>query len=155
MSYTIRGLGKLMAKLDAIGGNSSEVIEKSIENVTVFVRDDARLRCPVDSGDLRQSIDYEVTKEEGKVKGTVFTNTDYAPYVEFGTGPVGEASNEQAGITYRQEKWLVNIPEVGLRYTEGQPAQPFMYPAIKDNVNQIEKKFKNDLNKAIKEVASR
>jgi HK97 gp10 family phage protein len=48
-----------------------------------FVEGDAKLRCPVDTGNLRNSINYKVDEEELSVK--IGTNVDYAPYVELGT----------------------------------------------------------------------
>ena len=39
-------------------------------------------------------------------------------------------------------------------YTKGMPARPFMYPALKDNEDQINKNIAKDLKKAIKEAAN-
>lgn len=132
-----------MRKLDKLGGNSKEVLTKSVKDCTVFVRDDARLRCPVDTGDLRHSIDYKVEIKDSGVTGTVYTNMEYAPYVEFGTGIAGQSSNtnSKVNVAYRQD-W------------QGMKAQPYLYPALDQNQEQIKKKIANDIRKAIRRVAN-
>ena len=88
--------------------------------------------------------------------GCVYTNKAYAPYVEFGTGPVGEANH--AGISpnvpvaYRQDGWVWQDEEGGFHSTEGQPAQPFMYPALKSMEKHVIKAIGNDLQAAMREV---
>jgi HK97 gp10 family phage protein len=135
----VNGLDKLMAKLDALGGNSKATLAKSIDDCGTFVRDDARLRCPVDTGDLRQSIGKETKVTADRITTTVGTSMEYAPYVEFGTGQRGEATNTNPNIdvSYRQD-W------------SGQKAQPYLYPALKDNEDQLAEKIKKDLKKEIR-----
>lgn len=58
---------------------------------------------------------------------------------------------------YSQEKWkgvipgLVTDTDKGIRYIAGQPAQPYLYPAIRDNEDQIIDKLNADVLKAIEE----
>ena len=107
------------------------------------------------------------------IVGAAYTNKAYAGYVEMGTGPKGEANH--SGISpvvnpsYSQNPWWIHESQIdkGLaeRYhwfyieTEdgrfyqctGQPAQPFMYPALKNNedrvVTNMEKALKRELRK--------
>ena len=81
----VTGIDSLIRKLNEIGGNSTAVLEKSIAECAVFVRDDARLNCPVDTGELRRSIDCKTETSKGEVTGTIFTNMHYAQHVEYGT----------------------------------------------------------------------
>ena len=63
---------------------------------------------------------------------------NYSAYVEFGTGQVGEqTSTDPVDVTYKQE-WL------------GMKAQPFLYPAYKDNKDIVIKNISEDLTKIIK-----
>ena len=110
--------------------------------------------CPVNHGELRQTIKTKVEATEGMVIGTVYTNNKHAAYVELGTGPIGEANHEgvspevnpvyyQSGWWFPGDKvtpqdaekyhWPSMTTEDGktLYFTQGQPAQPFMYPALK------------------------
>ncbi len=135
----IRGLDSLMAKLDALGGDAKATLTRAIDDCGQFVKDDARLRCPEDTGDLRQSIDKETKVSGDRISSTVGTSMDYAGYVELGTGQKGEATNTNPNIdaSYRQD-WT------------GQPAQPYLYPALKDNEDQLAEKIKKDLKKDIR-----
>lgn len=109
------------------------------------------------AGELRDSIRVRVETRDGYVIGTCYTNKAYAVFVEMGTGPKGQA--DHAGIApgipvaYTPEPWWVHegpgenevSRETGEGYhwfhidtkqgrfykVEGQPAQPYMYPAYK------------------------
>ena len=48
----------------------------------LLVEEEAKKRCPVETGTLRRSIHTELHDTYGEVG----TNLHYAPYVEFGTG---------------------------------------------------------------------
>ena len=114
---------------------------------------DARAACPVDSGDLRNSIEAFTEVSKDSISGGAVTNKEYAPFVEFGTGPAGTESgghplDGELGIVRKTEPWLAVIPDVGPRYVHGQPANPFMYTAMKQNEPEIIKEFGT----AVKEV---
>jgi HK97 gp10 family phage protein len=47
----------------------------------VLVHGESVVRCPVDTGNLRSSLDYNVKPDEARVG----TNVEYSPYVEYGT----------------------------------------------------------------------
>lgn len=49
------------------------------------VTNKAKRLCPVDTGNLRSSINNELRSENGHLVVRVGTNVAYAPYVEFGT----------------------------------------------------------------------
>ncbi len=97
----------------------------------------AREHVPVAEGLLRESIHSWVDfPQHFRIRGNWGTNVEYAPYVEFGTGPTGEAHKPpgaaETGIRYKQTKWKVNIPGVGVRYISGMRAQPYMYPSFQE-----------------------
>ena len=120
MAITIKNLDRLITKLN----NLSEVdVENYVKKATTFVHGQAKNLAPVDSGHLRESIHMETRKEESKVIGRVYTNVNYAPFVEFGTGVRGDgqypyASELDFALAYKQD-W------------KGMRPQPYMYPAIK------------------------
>lgn len=157
MDKSVVGLDSLLKKLNKLGGNIDEVLTQSIGQQTKLVQGDAKDLCPVDLGDLRNSIKGNVKKYKGRIVGVVSTNSDHAAYVEFGTGKVGERTNKnnKVNVSYKQDKWLVNIPDVGPRWIEGQPAQPYLYPALKNNEERIIENIKADVRKAIREVAKK
>lgn len=155
----VKGLDKLLNKLNQLGADSDEMMIKAISRPTKRVQRDAKLLCPVgDSGRLRNSIESKITKDDkGNIIGLIFTNVEYAPYVEFGTGPVGAANMppwaKELGVQYKQNKWLANIPDVGIRYVAGQVAQPFLYPAYKQSEAQIAQDIRDVLNSYIRRLS--
>lgn len=154
----INGVSNLLKKLDALDVGSKKVLRQSIGRNIKMVQGEAKLLCPVDSGGLRNSITTNVKETDKGITATVSTNMEYAPYVEFGTGKKGENSGGDkypGPLSYKQDKWRVNIPDVGVRWIEGQPAQPYLYPALKNNEDKVIKSIKEDLNKKIKEVSGR
>ena len=140
----IEGLDKLLAKLDILGGNAEEAMQKGIDKAARRVKRDAKLLCPVDTGRLRNSIQHKVEKYQGQIIGTVHTNVEYAPYIEFGTGQRGENAQviKPEGISYRHD-WI------------GQSPVPFLYPALIQNQENIKKDIVNSIQKAIKEVTEK
>ena len=111
------------------------------------------------TGHLSNSIMIGFTEEPDMVTAHIGTNVEYALYVEVGTGPKGQASHEgispQAHPVYRQTPWWIHESQVdnnaasayGWYYIEtdkgkfykvsGQPARPFLYPAVKNNEKKI------------------
>lgn len=144
MNLQIEGLTALLAKLDNLGGNAEKALQDGVDKAARRVKRDAKLLCPVDTGRLRNSIQHKTTKEEGKIEGTVFTNVEYAPYIEFGTGQKGERTQieKPEGISYRHD-W------------KGQPPVPFLFPALIQNENQIKKDVSSVVMKAIEEVCKK
>ena len=150
----IRNIDKLLSKLNRIGGNYKGILVKSLDKNIKMVQAQAKILCPVDYGDLRNSIKAEVQEENTGIVAKVYTNSDHAAYVEFGTGIVGENTNKQEGISFKQEKWFAIIPDVGPRWIEGQPAQPFLYPSLKDNEESVIKNIKADIRQEIRRISN-
>lgn len=129
----------LDSALSAIGdleeGSMMEDVTAAVAQAAILIRDEARALCPVASGELRRSISSGVEAVGGGVQGRVTVGAEYGIYVEMGTGPKGEASH--AGIspdahpTYSPKGWTYPNGEGGFVHTNGQAAQPFLYPAAK------------------------
>ena len=75
----ILNLESLLKKFDNLEQTD---IDKVLEKACILVENEAKRKCPVDTGQLRASITHNVS--EGT--GVVGTNVEYAPYVEYGTG---------------------------------------------------------------------
>ena len=82
MGVSVDG-SEVIIQLDNISSNIlPDAIRKALEQSCLIVEGDAKTKCPVDSGQLRQSINHKVEDNAGWVS----TNVEYAPYVEIGTG---------------------------------------------------------------------
>jgi HK97 gp10 family phage protein len=146
---SIKGLDSLVRKLDALGGNGQKVVKVGIHQATKLVQGDAKMLAPiaeVDGGRLRNSIQGETEERKGKVIGKVSTNVEYAAYVEFGTGQRGASSpsppKADIDLNYRQD-WA------------GMEAQPYLYPALKQNEETIKKMIQDNVKKEIRKLAGK
>ena len=79
--------------------------------------------APVDTGNLRNSISHRVDEDE--LAAYIGSNTSYAAYVELGTGKYTEGG--------RPTPWVYQDDEGKWHWTRGNPAQPFLAPAVKDH----------------------
>ncbi len=115
----LEGLDELLANLSGLGGNIKESARKGLERGAKKIQKNAKLLAPVgETGNLRNSIKTKSETTTNGAEAQVYTNTEYAPYVEFGTGQRGAESNidRPEGIHYKAD-W------------KGQVAQPFLSPA--------------------------
>lgn len=169
----IKGLDRKLNKL--MGPVIEQHMEKAVGNQIKMVQAEAKLGCPVNDGELRNSIRTKVEKRDDYIMGTCYTNKEYGPFVEFGTGPKGE--KDHAGVSphvlpsYSQNPWWIHESQIDKDTAEkyhwfkietpkgifyqcmGQPAQPFMYPALKNNEKRATKNIGSYLSKKIKEAA--
>lgn len=90
---SIEGLDELLANLSGLGGSVKESARKGLERGAKKIQKNAKLLAPVKTGHLRNSIKTKSEISQDGAKAQVFTNTEYAPYVEFGTGQRGAESN--------------------------------------------------------------
>lgn len=152
----IEGSVSLNKKFDDIKQiSSTNPVSKAIS----FVQEAAKLGCPANNGELRNSIFTDVTQDEGGTRGICYTNVAYGPYVEFGTGPKGQADHDgispNVPVAYTQSQWWIHESQIDKKTAEkyhffaietkdgvfyqctGQPAHPFMYPALKDHIEDV------------------
>lgn len=98
----------------------------------------AKLLCPVDTGNLRNSITHQVQPSELKVYiGVPMGPDSYGAYVELGTGiyyPGG-----------RKTPWVYQDAKGNWHITNGQRAQPYIKPAVADHVQQYKKIIEREL----------
>ncbi|CAM3606815.1 HK97-gp10 family putative phage morphogenesis protein [Erysipelothrix urinaevulpis] len=171
----IKGLDKLTKKLAKTHKIAHDATKKGVRDKTLSTQRDAKLHAPTMHGDLMRSIKAEVRDDDNIITGKVYTKNPHAVYVEFGTGPVGEASEKVIpkgmAIQYKDKGWLVpvdffpNYQQYGMIAieingelfvpTRGQKAQQFMTPAsLKNKVNvgkdigaTVSKQLRKDLKK--------
>ena len=164
------GVKELSVQLDRIVEKAGKA--EYVREAGDFVRNAAVLGAPGNTGHLKQNIFHDF--EEGRFSATseVYTNVSYAPYVELGTGPKGAANHD--GISpeitpaYTMFPWWIHESDVdpwiaeqyhwtsidtpdGKFYKcDGQPARPFMYPALADNRDTVIRIIKDGMNEALK-----
>lgn len=110
-----------------------------LNRACILIENDAKMKCPVDDGQLRNSITHRVEDKTGYV----YTNVEYAPYVEYGTGIWAEEGNG------RQTPWVYCDDEGEFHTTIGQKPQPYMRPALDDNIQNIKQLIAKEIKKEL------
>lgn len=164
----IKGMQELDRKISSL---ASIVAHSSVEKGIQFVQGAAKENCPAGDGELRNSIFTSVQDGDTTV-GTCYTNKSYAPYVELGTGPKGQENHigisPNVDVAYSQKPWwihesqidrniaeryhwfYIDTPEGRFYQCSGQAAQPFLYPALKNNKEAVTGIIKSELKKEIR-----
>lgn len=104
-------------------------VERTLEAIGAYASSNAKALAPVDDGNLRSSINHRVDVAKRKV--TIGASANYSAYVEFGTGRYAERGGRQTPWYYYNEK-LGRVVK-----TEGMQPQPYLRPAVLDNISAI------------------
>ena len=118
---------------DYIGDDLDDAIDAALERVGSAAEGFAADLAPVDSGRLRNSITHKV--DDNSV--TVGSPLEYAAYVEFGTGKYASGG--------RNTPWVYKDDKGNWHYTHGQRAQPFLKPALQNNIKTYQAIIKDEL----------
>lgn len=179
MKVTIKGMSSLNRKLGILPKLTNEAIYNATNEVTETVKGyaESNLQSSVKhaSGELSGSVKSETEiEDQKKVVGRVWTDKKQGIFREFGTGPVGQKSTKDlpSGITpvYTQKPWFFPVASVSLDLTElygmfkltinnvefyktsGQPARPWLYPALKKAPDIAPGIYKEHVQKKLKEL---
>ena len=112
----------------------NEAVAKALEMIGLVAERYAKDLCPVDTGNLRNSISHETDDD------TVYvgTNVEYAPYIEFGTGKFAEGGGRPTPWRYQDDKGNWHT-------TNGMKPQPFLRPAIDNHLDEYQNIVNNEL----------
>ena len=88
---------------DAAVTGISAAVSSALEKIGLMAEGYAKKKCPVDTGNLRNSITHQVDGDAVYIG----TNVEYAPYVELGTSrqkaqPFLRPAASEHGAQYRQ-----------------------------------------------------
>ncbi len=110
---------------------------RALEKCGLTAEGYAKLMCPVDTGNLRNSITHQVQPTE--LACYIGTNSEYGAYVELGTGKYYPGG--------RPTPWVYQDAQGNWHLTHGQRAQPYLKPAVADHAAQyreiIDQELKN------------
>lgn len=168
MPLEIKGLDTFISALDKLANGIDGNVKQIVEDEANRIAGEARALAPVSGaggGYLREKIQTRVTESEDKIVGEVYNNASYAAYVEFGTGPVGQAAGlkiDGINLTYHQTPWMIPVSKIDKSIAEkyhfipikedgevigyltrGQAPQPYLYPAMKNNEEHIVERLKS------------
>lgn len=131
----------MSSKSDDVSGNLQNFISTQLPaklkpammQAVSLVQESAMSKAPHDTGNLARSIEVKVS-EDGK-EGVIFSNCEYAPYVEIGTG-----IHSTKG-TGRKDAWRYK-GRYGWVTTKGTKAQPYLEPAMQERKQDVLDCFK-------------
>ena len=116
-----------------------DAVLRALERIGLQAEGYAKDLAPDDTGQLRNSISHAVDEKEQAAY--IGSNLDYAAYVELGTGKYAEGGGG------RPTPWVYQDAKGNWHWTRGNPAQPFLVPAVKNHAqtyrNIIEDELKN------------
>ena len=121
--------------------------EAAMRKAAAEMTKDMRARVPVDTGNLKNSIRYAVSKRYGEIVVRIHANaenegTKYAEFIEFGTGIYNEHGDG------RTTPWIVTAKVHGTARTwktSGMKAQPFIRPAFAAHKGQLQKMIQQSM----------
>ncbi len=132
-------VAELQKRVDQVVKQFPEAGEQCIERACLIVEGQSRENCPVDLGTLRESITHKTVRKRGEVEGYVYTNEEYAPHVEFGTGIY--ADNGQG----RQTPWVYKTRDGKFYKTQGQAPKKFISNALISERDKVVAEFRRFL----------
>ena len=163
------GADRLIAKCRKLASKQvgDDIVLRAVHNATkTVVQADAKLRALANEGELRNSIKTRVKMDGDKAIGEVYTSLEHGVYVELGTGPKGQASHAgispDVNVSYRSSPWYVHEDQIDVgKYhfqkmgefykMYGQAAQPYLYPALKENHDRISNNISKYVSRKIRE----
>lgn len=110
---------------------------RGLEKIGLVAEGYAKKLCPVDTGNLRNSITHVVDEQEPAA--IIGTDNEYAAYVELGTGIYAEGGGG------RPTPGVYQDAKGNWHYTRGNKAQPFLKPAAADHAIQYRKILEDEL----------
>lgn len=141
MSMTVDVQVELKDALKQLGKSKvEELLTAALVSGALLIANKAKRNAPIKTGSLRRSIhvgghtdltndfetgssEYSDLGEPGNLKAIVGTNLEYAPYQEYGTGPISP-------VTAQALHWTTKSGDVFAMSTSGVPAHPFLGPAM-------------------------
>ena len=131
---------------EELGTAMTELIRELTEQGAEFARMEIAMfeRPAIDTGALSASITGEVVNDH---EGRIYTNVEYAVYVEYGTGVIGDMSGhperDRLGIQYDLnghgwDGWTYKGRDGKFHHTYGMESRPFMYYTLRDLEKYVE-----------------
>lgn len=105
------------SNLDVVLSGSQAAIRRAAEMIGGMAESYAKELCPVDTGNLRNSITHTTENNDHTV--VIGTAVKYAPYIELGTGKYAEDHDKK-----------------GWHTTSGMPPRPYLRPAIENHKDE-------------------
>jgi len=139
MQLEVKGLDGLIKKFNRLSNDSQKRVNSALQSWADNVASDAKRLVPVDTGNLKNSINPKY----GNGFASVTASANYAAYVEFGTRKM--ASEYVSSLPADWVSYAATFKRSRGKITEGMRPRPFMYPAVNKNMLQLIQDIKDAL----------
>ena len=82
VTLEVRGVKETLANINLANSRVRKAVQEQVGKSALNIQREAKKRCPVDTGALRNSITVDFY---GEMSAQIGPHMPYAPYVEFGT----------------------------------------------------------------------
>lgn len=123
-TINIKGIDETIKKLETTSKDIADQVDFAIGVNTQAMATEAKQRCPIDTGRLRASIS---ASKEKKFLYELVAQTNYAAYVEFGTG--------KGFVPLPEKEWMALAAE--FKGTGRKLVNLFPRPYLRPSVNRI------------------
>ena len=141
ISMQLKGLQNAVAGVERYTNSKLEGAKRIIVESTVNIQSDAVSLAPEDTGNLKSSIDFNITNNG--LTGEIFAGAEYAPDVEFGTAPHKIVAKNGKALAFKKNGKTVFAKSVN---HPGTRAQPFLFPAWEAEMPKFESAMRKELN---------
>lgn len=115
-----------------------DAVLRALERIGEQAEGYAKDLAPVDTGQLRNSISHAV--DDGEQAAYIGSALEYAAYVELGTGIYTEGGGG------RPTPWVYQDAKGNWHWTRGNPAQPFLKPAVANHTRTYRNIIEDEMN---------
>ena len=134
VSLNQQQFNRVMRKVDALAPSMKKKAEFLINASALKIESGAKHRVPTDTGRLKTSIK---TEKFGGIGRRVYTNVEYAPYVEFGTK--SRVVTTISGVDYSDVAIQFKKSTGG---SGGVSPRPYLFPAFEAEKPKLIKNLK-------------
>jgi len=123
---------KFIDNSDAIKVMMFKAAQECMIKACLVVQGQGKALAPTgETSALRDTLDYDVSIQNGQIVGLVGSPLTYAVYVEFGTGEFAENGSGRKG------GWGYKTPDGEWHFTRGAKPRQFLRPAFRENKDNI------------------
>ncbi len=142
----VKGIANLLKQIDRFGADGKRLAVAITNSTADLISNKAKLRSPVDLGQLRQSIgNTEATVQINR--SLIFATAPYAPYVNWGTG--GLVDVEPMFTEIASQFKGKGVKKINL------PARPFLTGSYLEEAKQYPVKLQKAIDKLTREYNSK
>lgn len=133
---------------DVAGDDVKEAIDDGVETTSYAVYTTTRQNVPVDSGDLRNSIELRAMAERPLARQIVVTE-DYARAVEYGRGLVVITPNDAPYLQFEIDGEVIRTQRVE---QEPRPPDPYLRPSLNLHRSTLTREIHQELRQTLRKA---